>query len=292
VLTDRPRGRWSNPAAGPRTIRGVKFQHLILTRYAVKGLFYDEFSREWLEERLRVFRAYCVPGMAQQTVGDFSWLVLFDETTDRDYLDRVRESARFVPQLRIVTTSHKRKVPLPKAIAPFIDDDTQVLITTRLDSDDSLNRETAAVLRAYVEAFVASPRRRWIVNFPRGYRYDDQGGRLYAAYWPYSPFSTLFERLDGDRRRFNVYRNHHKLHLHLPVHFDESIAGWMQVIHGLAESTEPGRRGRVVTAGNRDSVVRKDTDIEVALGATGDSFGIDLRQNSAVPGGDDPEAGS
>jgi hypothetical protein len=290
-VSTRRSGPGSNPAAAPRPIPGVKFQHLILTRFAVKGLFYEEFSREWMEERLRVFRAYCVPAMAQQTTGDFSWLVLFDETTDRDYLDRVRESARFVPQLRVVTTSQRRGIPVPKAIAPFIDDDTQVLITTRLDSDDSLNRETAAVLQAYTEAFLSSPHRRWIVNFPRGYRYDDQVGRLYATYWPYSPFSTLFEKLGGDRKRFNVYRNHHKLHLHLPVHFDESIAGWIQVIHGLAESTEPGRRGRVVTAGNRDSVVREDTDIEVALGATGDSFGIDLRQNSAVPGGDDPEAG-
>jgi hypothetical protein len=66
----------------------------------------------------------------------------------------------------------------------------------------------------------------------------------------------------------------------MPLHFDESIPGWLQVIHGLAESTEPGRRGQVVKAGNRESVVKKDIDIEVDPGEAGTAFGVDLSRAS------------
>ena len=47
----------------------MKLQHLVITRLTIK-LFYDEFSPDWLEERLRLFRTYCVPSMADQTSED------------------------------------------------------------------------------------------------------------------------------------------------------------------------------------------------------------------------------
>ena len=67
----------------------MKLQHLVVTRLTMK-LFYEGFSREWLEERLRLFRTYCVPGMAAQTIDDYQWLILCDEDTDPDFVEQHR----------------------------------------------------------------------------------------------------------------------------------------------------------------------------------------------------------
>jgi Putative rhamnosyl transferase len=259
-----------------------KYQHLILTRYTMKGLFYEDFSRDWLDERLQIFRQYCVPGIADQTREDFSWLVFCDESTDSDYVEAVEESTSLVPQLRVVLSSHERGIQLRKAMMPLVEDDTEVLITTRLDTDDTLHEEAIAVLQSYLAAFVGSPHERFVVNFPRGYRFEDPTGRLYACYWPHGPFMTLFQKIRPASRKFyNLYwERHNWLHHIMPLHFDESIPGWLQVIHGLAESTEPGRRGQVVKAGNRESVVKEDIDIEVDPGEAGTAFGVDLSRAS------------
>jgi hypothetical protein len=254
----------------------MKVQHLVLTRYTVKGLFYDDFSPQWLEERLRLFRTYCVPGMERQTAKDFTWLIFCDETTDPAYVDEIRASAASVPQLRIAPTSRERRIRLPEAVAPFIDDDTDVLITTRLDTDDSLNTGSVAAIQGYLTGFLASPYGKWMVTFPRGYRYDESTGRLFACYWPHCPFMSMFERLRPGSKKFRgVYkRNHHKLHLDTPVHFDESIPEWLQVIHGVAASTAP-RSGTVLTGGNWGTTVGKD-DLEVELAELDAQFGVDL----------------
>lgn len=261
------------------TRRGsVAYQHLVLTRYAQKGLFYDDFSEDWLRDRLRIFRAYCVPGMAQQSEGGFSWLISCDETIDPAYLDSIRASARFVPQLELVLTSHQRDLRFRQVTADQVTDETEVLITTRLDNDDTLHREAIATVQSYLEPFLRSPHRRWVLNFPRGYRYEDETGRLYAANWIHGPFMSLFERLRPGEDFRDIYNlRHNWLHHRFPLHFEESIPGWIQVIHGLAESTEY-RSGIATKGGNRESKVKKDVDIEVDPAELGDAFGLELRR--------------
>ena len=255
----------------------AKVQHLVLTRYAQKGLFYEDFSEDWLDDRLRVFSQFCVPSMAQQTATDFSWLVFCDDTLDPDRLEAIEKSAAAVPQFELVLTSHANGVGLPDAIRPRIYEDTEVLVTTRLDNDDGLHREAIAVLHSYLPAFVNSPHPRWVVNFPSGYRYEAETGRAYAAVWLHGAFMTMFERLrPGERKFLNIYKMRHNwLHHALPLHFDESIPAWLQVIHGLAESTEY-RSGVALTGGNRQSLVKADVDIEIDLAEIEAGFGVEL----------------
>lgn len=249
----------------------MKVQQLVVTRLTVR-LFYDAFAPEWLDERLRLFRTYCVPGMSSQTRSDYRWLVLCDETTDEKFVESIREFSSIVPQLRVVLTSRDRGVDIPDAIATAIDEDTEILVTTRLDGDDSLHEETIAVVEDYVEPFMGSEDGRWLLNFPCGYRYDEQDRRLYDCYWLNSPFAAMFERLRPGKGFYSVFQNHHRLHLDTPVHFDQSIPAWIQTIHGRAPASQDG--GTAVAAGNRSSNVKK-SDIEVDL-AELRGFGVDV----------------
>ena len=246
----------------------MKLQHLVITRLTIK-LFYDEFSPEWLEERLRLFRTYCVPSMAGQTSEEYEWLILCDQTTDPEFVKRVEESRSLVPQLRVLYTS-KHGGGIPDVVSPTVKPDTELLVTTRLDGDDALHTETVAVVQEYASAFARSSNRTWLLNFPWGYRYDEGDRRLYEVYWMYSPFSSLFEKLRAGKRFENVYRNHHRLHLFSSAHFDHSLPAWMQVIHGRADELSG-----TAPAGNRMSAV-KASDVEVDPAEVGEAFGVSL----------------
>ena len=242
----------------------------MVTRLTVKQ-FYDSFSRDWLDERLRLFRTYCVPGMAAQTSPAFDWVILCDEDTDPTFIAEVEESRSVVPQLRVAKTSQARDVQIPGAVGTVLNDDTELLITTRLDGDDLLHRETVESIQAYVDAFAASSHQSWILDFPRGYRYDEPTGRLYETFWMFNPFTSLFEKLRPGKAPRNAYRNHHRLHLFSPTHFDLSMPAWMQVIHGAADE----RSGEARSAGNRDSKVGQH-DVEVDVQQGGAPFGAEL----------------
>jgi hypothetical protein len=161
----------------------------------------------------------------------------------------------------------------------MVDPDTDVLVTTRLDNDDALHAEALHAVHEYIEPFDRSPHEGVLLRFPRGYRYDEEAGRLYSSYWMDSPFITLFEKVGANKEKArNVYFAHHpKIYLEVPVHLEESIPGWLQIIHGRAQSTQPDElSGVVLTGGNRRSEVSDDTDIEVDPGAIGTVFGRKL----------------
>jgi hypothetical protein len=168
-------------------------------------------------------------------------------------------------------------------VAGLVDDDTDVVITTLLDSDDCFHSEMIAAVRSYAEPFAESGHERLFVNFPRGYRYDESAGRLYSTSWMYGPFSSLFERVrPGVKIRTINSGNHNRFHHHTAMHFDYSVPAWMQVIHGLAESTAPLNRGDVLTGGNKSSLLLH-SDIEVDLTEAEADFGADLA--AIVPAG-------
>jgi hypothetical protein len=249
--------------------------------------FYDAFSQQWLAERLRLFRRYCVPGMARQTLGDFVWLILCDETTDREFIEGIQQCASAVPQLRVATTSRSRDVGIPLAVAPAIEAETELLITTRLDGDDSFHVGMIAAVQGYIDPFIRSSNHRLVLDFPRGYQYDEPSRRLYAHHWMNNPFVSMFEKLDPDNRKLgprkwfrNVYQHHNKLHLRTPVHYDASIPGWIHVIHGKADSSELD--ATAVTGGNVLSRLHQP-EIEVDPAGIESDFAVNLGTSSTAP---------
>jgi hypothetical protein len=179
----------------------------------------------------------------------------------------------------VFTTSRERGLWSSHAVASVLDDDTNLLITTRLDNDDALHAGVLRALQEYVEPFARSPLDALLVRFPRGYRYDEPSGSMFSSYWMDSPFITLFDRVDGDRTNVrNVYfAQHPRIHLEVATHLEESLPAWLQVIHGRAQSTDQeALAGVALTGGNRRSVVSGDTDIEVDPARVGPTFGLDL----------------
>jgi hypothetical protein len=247
-------------------------QHLLETDFSVR--MGRELTSAWLAERIDLLRRFTLPAVAAQTTDAFTWLILCDQGTDLLALEQLREEQRRLPNLRIALTSESR-TPLV-AVRAAVRPDVDVLITTRLDSDDAVAEHYLEAVQDYAESFHRSRHDRLLVNFPRGYRLDVPGERLYEDWMPNSSFHSLFERPgrslpstvrhtghESLRRRYSRYQrlsmlgearvdaSHVRLHQHYPTHQDESMRAWLIAVHGGNLVNCIGSRERKLPKGSR-----------------------------------------
>ncbi len=206
-------------------------QHLIETRFSVlRGADRGAFSSHWLEQRLELWRRFCLPSILAQTVAEFTWLVLCDESTDPEALDALRSFGREAPMLEVVLTGAERSPA--GAVRSRLEAGTEVLITTQLDSDDAVADRFVEAIQGYAEPFARSEHASLGVNFVRGYRLDVAAGALYEDRMANSSFPSLMERPGGSPVETALGPGHVMLsHLH-PTHQDESMHAWLIAVHG------------------------------------------------------------
>lgn len=231
----------------------LSVQHLIETRFSLRGRD-GSLTRTWLDYRLGLLRKLTIPSVAAQTTESFTWLLFCDETTDPEILEQLRELESELPvaQVAIVGEGGPRRV-VEETVRP----ETDVLVTTRLDSDDAIADGYVELVQSYATCFHRSAHRKMVVNCPRGYRLDTCGDhRLYRDWMLNSPFHSFFERprhgppetvlaFDHEilRTRYAGYKHfqwlregktggHNRLSQHYPTHQDESMAAWLILVHG------------------------------------------------------------
>jgi hypothetical protein len=245
-------------------------QHLLETQFSVR--MGTELTLPWLEERLELLRRYTLPSVVAQTTKRFTWLLLCDETTDPEILAELREEERQIDSLRIVLTGGAQ--PPLEAVRGTVRPDADILITTRLDSDDAIADDYLAAIQDYAGSFHRSQHETLLVNFPHGYRLDVHKWELYEDWMSNSSFHSLLERPRQYRprtvrseghtnlfRRYaqyerlsilgtnNVGAAHVRLHQHYPTHQDESMRAWLIGVHGGNLINRIGSRVRKLPAG-------------------------------------------
>jgi hypothetical protein len=207
-----------------------RFCHVVQTRFSVRASWgYQEFPLDWLEERVELFDAYCLPSVAGQTCGDFLWQVYCDKETNPAILAELERRADDVPQMQIALTGPGCDNPITHVLKATEASD-QAVITTRLDSDDAIARRYVDAIQAHAAAFVESERETLLLNFPRGFQLDKASGHLYFDWMPRSSFHSLFERVTTTLTTV-LAGNHSKFHEVHPTEHDDSIAAWLMVIH-------------------------------------------------------------
>ncbi|MEX0875726.1 MAG: glycosyltransferase [Actinomycetota bacterium] len=210
----------------------TNFCHVILTRFSVRAYpASPSHSPAWLEHRLDLFDAYCLPSMRAQTCQAFSWLIFCDSSTEEGCLGRLHKWEREIPQLKVVLTTPAD--PSYLAAAEQARPGDGVLITTRVDSDDASSIDLIERIQSYVPGFAASNQAAALLSFCRGFKLDEDGWRLFEAWNPHSPHLSMFERLDGSQPPVTVQSgNHGYLQERYPLHVDAGPPAWVQVIHG------------------------------------------------------------
>ena len=156
--------------------------HYIITRFNLRLWAHDKRGREtqtqeWLEERFRLFEAYCLPSVARQTESHFVWLVLFDSETPVKYIERIRHYQKICPQFTPIRVRPEHSLRFVEVIQNVVShyvaekrkeapDETR-LLTTYLDNDDALRLDFVERVQAVAERMSANT----FISFVNGLQY-------------------------------------------------------------------------------------------------------------------------
>lgn len=211
--------------------------HFLITRFNLKkeDWISDKnensiLNDEWLKERIKLFKKYCLPSVVAQTEKKFKWLIFFENEKNLlvenllnflkkyDFIDTIFVNGynEFQNNLSGII---KEKIHFPSKC-----------VTTRLDNDDAIHENF--ILEVQEIAKTASPLT--VVHFPYGLCLDlGKKNRLAQQFHPLNQFITLVEDIkqgEGDLK--TVYINPHNKwgdeYIELPARKDNL---WLQVTH-------------------------------------------------------------
>ena len=217
---------------------GIDFTHVIMTRFNVeRPKRHDPMRLDpgWLAGRFDLFEKYCLPSVAAQTAGNFTWMIYFDAGTPQAVRDRVEACRRVHPFVAYYGGTVSAAF-WPRSVEETLVGNgpdgngpdgngpdgkqrgrTPWLLTTRFDNDDALAEDFVARLQAAVAA--AEPPERGSWNFPEGFVLE--GGKLYALTHLANPFASWLEPW-GEKTRTAISINHLKMTRVAPV----TQVGW------------------------------------------------------------------
>jgi len=213
-----------------KIINMQNIQHFVITRFNLKisgGFTTDKSgvatrSDDWLNHRFDLFEQYCLPSLGGQTNKDFTWLLFFDEETPNEYKSRIESALKICPQIQVCYIKGINILPV---LNSYITDDTDVLITTRIDNDDAFREDALEVIRGQVN----KTSKKLCINLRFGYSYDGDQAEVFSQ--KYNPFSSLIEyKSDSDFVTiFGV--GHGKIHHLAKVKQIKTGPHWLMVVH-------------------------------------------------------------
>lgn len=209
-----------------------KVQHFIITRFNLKvsESFTTDKNQmstqnsEWLKHRFDLFEKYCLPSMAAQSNKDFKWFLLFDVDTPDEFRVRIESAKQACPQIVDCYLPDTNMLP---EINKHIDDDTNVLITTRIDNDDTFRDDALDVVRNQLKGLSAD----LCVNMRFGYSYDVENDQAEVFSQKYNPFSSLIEFRKETPFKTIWGAAHGKIHQLAKVKQIKTGPHWLMVVH-------------------------------------------------------------
>lgn len=205
----------------------MTFTHFFMTRFnmATPGReFAIRTQPGWLDYRFDLFERFCAPSLAAQTNTHFRWILYFDEATPaphRAHIETLRQRYGFHPYYTGLFAAEGWSRSLRETFAP----ETDLVLTTRLDSDDALASDFVARLHA---AVAGAQETAGAYNFTEGLIRRD--GALYAIRHPSNAFFSWLSPNDADLRTAPSI-HHMTIADEGPVVQIGGDPAWMQIVH-------------------------------------------------------------
>jgi hypothetical protein len=247
-----------------------KAAHVVITRFSVRlSAATPPPSNEWIESRFPLLEAYCLPSLIQQTRRDFTWLLLVDRTTPDWATERLREYAATAPfPVEVLAFAPEEPGALGEYVGSLAPVETEMLITSRIDSDDAVSLDY--IERTRLVADSVPPGTCLAIVFTQGYELDH--GRLYWRPFPRSPFASLCEPMTAHPHTV-MDAEHEEIDTLAPVREERGAPSWIQVIHG--DNVLNRVRGvRVSRSGIVNRFMLSDERLAVPESKLGLAFGI------------------
>lgn len=222
------------------------YSHFIITRFNLNLYAQDKHdlptrTDRWLEHRFEVFERYCLPSVAAQTSGNFTWLCLFDAATPESCRRRIEGYKARCPQFEAVYYTAAQAANLTEnlrtTIAAYVSCDRKgrkspppppkLLITTNLDNDDAFSSDVVELLQRELRP---APGKR-IYSLLYGYQYFTDRRFALKMRYTNNHFLTLAEPFDARAETIISYR-HTKAIRQLPTTYLSTARGkWLEIVH-------------------------------------------------------------
>lgn len=175
--------------------------HFILTRFNLKLWWKEDKNhqsiqtKEWLEERFRLFETYTWPSIKAQTCQDFKWICLFDKDTPEIYKERIQryhqEWDSFLPYY-CGEKETKLFQSYFRHLAYINSDKSQnELLTTYLDNDDAIHKDFIKDVQTRVKNLKYNT----IISYQYGIQYYEEMNIAVRIPYKNNHFLTYYERL-------------------------------------------------------------------------------------------------
>lgn len=220
------------------------YSHFIITRFNLNLYAQDKHdlptrTDRWLEHRFEVFERYCLPSVAAQTSGNFTWLCLFDAATPESCRRRIEGYKARCPQFEAVYYTAAQAANLTEnlrtTIAAYVSCDRKgrntpppkLLITTNLDNDDAFSSDVVELLQRELRP---APGKQ-IYSLLYGYQYFTDRRFALKMRYTNNHFLTLAEPFDAHVETIISYR-HTKAIRQLPTTYLSTARGkWLEIVH-------------------------------------------------------------
>ena len=206
----------------------LQIRHLIFTRFNIQ---YEEgdtigICPSWLDERLRLFEAYCLPPIQHQTCTNFIWLIIGDSRTPIEYKTRIESYKTILPQIRVIWTPYQKDCyhnfyrNLGQEFASGYD----ILISTRLDSDDATPANYVEVVQKIAQEGLEG-----IISFPVGKQTFVNTNKSYKVRYVQNHSTSRIEKSGFET--IMVY-DHTQVTIDQEHLFETKEPMWEEIVHG------------------------------------------------------------
>jgi hypothetical protein len=214
----------------------VRIKHLLLTRFNIQPWKGDRPTQHldpaWLDDRIDLFQRSCVPAVEAQTVQDFAWYLLIDPRTPDPTRAALEAASRYVRLIEVEHHAAKGDVTRNLVLEACEEGSPDVILQTRVDSDDALAPDYLEVLREEVHGS-----RKEFLDFPHGYQLDTRHGHVVRRTWPSSPFMNLTQPPSAYPISIHDVP-HTEVTRIAPLRSIAAHGMWLQVLHGRNVSSE------------------------------------------------------
>lgn len=213
------------------------FKHIVITRFNLPNRWNkDKFgnvvlNKTWLEDRYKLFEKYCLPSIKNQTNQNFEWWVYFDENISSFYKNKNEEIflnyKKFVPKYEVSYDDFEMNMPKELyEMAKY--ENIDFLITTRLDNDDMLAKDTISLIQDKTKFNALS-----LLEIPFGYTLElsKKKSRLRKVKSYKNPFISLVEKVDLENQVKGVFHYQHNQWKDIYSQIISNKEQWIQIIH-------------------------------------------------------------
>lgn len=206
----------------------MNYRHIILTRFNLQYALGSDIHMQpaWLEERFRLFEAYCLPSITGQTSQNFTWIILVHDQTPTIYKQRLERHVQTYPIIKIEYCSYYDDINiLYQNIGRKYIEHYDYLLSTRMDSDDMLALDFVEILQSHLQYLENSAT---IISFPKGIQWFETKDIAYAIIYPKNHFLSFLE--PQNRIRTSLGIDHTKIDTTQLTQISLN-AMWCEIVH-------------------------------------------------------------